>query len=90
MNKTLTVRIKNNGFDRLIFVHRFRNFGEEVWRWSKGSGLAEVNLHEIDTAEDWFMMRGIKSRSMRRVIREVEHILISHRFEPSDLDLHYL
>lgn len=48
-------------------VPRIRNFGEDLWRELKNSGLAEMDLDEIDGATDRMRVSAIKATKLKTV-----------------------
>ena len=57
----------------LSLLHRFHNFGEDVFSWlrdKKGSG--EVDFAEIDGPSGRFAVRGIRAHKSRRLLTWLE------------------
>ncbi len=62
-------------------VHRFRNFGEDVYRAFRDQYTVE--LAEIDADTSHFHVRGIRRRALRTVIREIDRLVAAHHFTSS-------
>jgi DNA repair photolyase len=58
-------------------VHRFMNFGEDVYRELRLEKRIHVSLEEIDRCTDQFEVR-TKPALVRRVLKTVEPILKRH------------
>ena len=65
-------------------LHRFQNFGEDVFRWlgdKKGAG--EVDFTEVDGPSGKFAVRDVKAAMSRRLVQwleqeaERQHLAIS-------------
>ena len=76
MAKTILVRISDEPTPDI--VHRFRNFGEDVYRALRDS--CDVDIDEIDASTDRFHVRGIKARQVGRVTKLIESELAAHNF----------
>jgi hypothetical protein len=63
---------------RADIVHRIRNFGEDLYRELKRSGLAEIDLDEVDRAIDQIHARAIKVRKVRTVSAFIAKMLEQH------------
>jgi hypothetical protein len=59
-------------------IHRIRNFGEDLYRELKRSGLAEIDLAEVDRAIDQIRARTIKVRKVRTVSAFIARMLEQH------------
>jgi len=57
-------------------LHRFRNFGEEVW--SVFESEYEVTLEEIDSCTDTFHIKNIKARALKRTLSKIEDLVEKH------------
>ena len=60
-------------------VHRFRNFGEDVYRALQGR--CAVSIEEIDAFTTSFTVRDIHRRELRSIIKIIENELKRHRFD---------
>jgi len=60
-------------------VHRFRNFGEEVWGELKET--CDVSLDEIDRATNNFKVSGVRKREVRTVTKMLQAAIKKHGFE---------
>jgi hypothetical protein len=58
-------------------VHRFRNFGEDVWRELRLEKRFEVSIEEIDRCINQFEVR-TKPALVRRVLKAVGPIMKKH------------
>jgi hypothetical protein len=77
--KALTVTAQPKAEEH--WVHRFRNFGEDVY--VKLRGLCEVNIDEIDAAFDQFHLRRIRERDISGVERAVAALNCEHHLDDS-------
>ena len=57
-------------------VHRFRNFGEDVWREFQDE--LTLSLDEIDRSTDRFIVKNIKSHQLKRILKRLEKIATAH------------
>ena len=64
-----------------LIVHRFRNFGEAVYRAFRE--LHSVSISEIDASINVFYVRGVTRRSIRAVSKEIVRIAEQHKFAAS-------
>ena len=62
-------------------IHRFRNFGEDVYRELREE--CTVRIDEIDASTTSFMVRDIHRRDLRRITRIITELLREHHFEAS-------
>jgi hypothetical protein len=62
-------------------VHRFRNFGEDVYRAFSDDYL--VDLAEIDAATTHFHIRHIRRRALRSVTKDLDRMVAEHHFSSS-------
>jgi hypothetical protein len=69
MTKTLQVRL-NAPAPQL--VHRFHNFGEQVYRALRDE--CEISLDEIDASTSEFHLHGIHKRDLRTVAAKVREL----------------
>jgi hypothetical protein len=76
MSVTLEVMVPDDG--EQTFVHRFRNFGEDVYRALRDE--CDVSIHEIDASTTSFMIRAIKRRQARRTAARIREIAENHFF----------
>lgn len=60
-------------------IHRFQNFGEDVWRRLKDE--ADISLEEIDASTTFFFIHGVKSKKINRTIKIIYDLLSKHGFE---------
>jgi len=59
-------------------IHQFRNFGEDVYRAL--SGLASVDIAEIDAAIDCFYIRDIRKQQLGTVTKILNRLTRKHGF----------
>jgi hypothetical protein len=62
-------------------VHRFRNFGEDIYRALREE--CSVSIDEIDAATTSFMVRDIHKRDVGRITKLIKEELRRHHFEAS-------
>ncbi len=62
-------------------IHRFRNFGEDIFRLLKDT--CSVNIEEIDRATDRFVVRDIHRRDLGLVTLTIKRALKRHHFDNS-------
>jgi hypothetical protein len=78
---TAAIRIQISDDPTPDIVHRFRNFGEDVYR-----ALAErcsVSIEEIDAATTSFVVRDIRRQDLGVVTQLIKKQLRQHNFEAS-------
>jgi len=76
MKRDMIVEIPNDGgWD---FVHRFRNFGEDVFRALRDS--CSVDIHEIDASTSQFSVRQIPEEKTSQVFKIIQRIAEKHFF----------
>lgn len=73
------IRIEISDAPAADVVHRFRSFGEDVFR--ELQEVCEVRLEEIDRATTSFVLRGIVRRDLGRVTEALRRQLRRHGFE---------
>jgi len=66
------------------WIHKFRNFGEDIWKQLRDE--SEISLEEIDSCTDRFEIRGIKAKKVKRIEKLVLDISKGH-FVYDDIDL---
>ena len=62
-------------------VHRFRNFGEDIYRLLRDT--CSVDIDEIDAATSSFVVRDIRRRDLGVVTQTIKRELKRHHFEGS-------
>ena len=60
------------------WVHRFRNFGEDVWRELKEE--SDLTIGEIDSSISSFEVHGLKSRRVGRAKQVLGRLIDCHGF----------
>ncbi len=76
MAKAVLVQISDQPTPEI--VHRFRNFGEDVYRALRNS--CDIDLDEIDASTGSFHVRGIKARQVGQVVMLIKSELRAHNF----------
>lgn len=76
MSVTLEIMVPDDG--EQTFVHRFRNFGEDVYRALRDE--CDVSLHEIDASAKSFTIRAIKRQRAKRTAARIREIAEKHFF----------
>ena len=59
-------------------IHRFRNFGEDVYRRLREE--CSVSIDEIDGSTNSFVVRDIHKRDVRRITKVITELLREHHF----------
>jgi len=62
-------------------IHRFRNFGEDIFQLLGDTCL--VSIQEIDKATNSFIVRDIRRRDLGLVTQMIKRELKKHRFDGS-------
>ncbi len=62
-------------------IHRFRNFGEDVFRTFRDRH--SVDIGEIDASTNCFHVRNVHSRELRSLSKEIMRIATKHFFGPT-------
>ena len=62
-------------------IHRFRNFGEDVYRELRDE--VDINIDQIDRSENEFEIHNIKNSQVNRVIKRIEYHVDKHGFDKS-------
>lgn len=72
--RTILIRFPTDQADEPSLIHRLRNYGEDVYRYTRenGKGAGEVGLDEIDAAVTEFSIRGVANSKVRRLRKWVE------------------
>jgi len=60
------------------FIHKFRNFGEDLWRACKQDGWASIGLEDIDRARNQLVVTVSSSRRVRRMVKLTNRLLGEH------------
>ena len=77
MAVTLAIRISDEA--TAILVHRFRNFGEDVYR--AVGDVGEVSLEEVDRSTTSLAVRDVRRRDIGRVNAAIRRELRRHHFD---------
>ncbi len=78
MSKTICIRVQTLTPDENF--SRFKNFGEDVWRYCSDTENAVVTLEEVDLSEDQLRLSGVLVRNARRVQKDLLNIADRHYF----------
>lgn len=72
--RTILIRFPTDQADELILIHRLRNYGEDVYRYTRdnGKGVGELDLDEVDAAVTEFSIRGVAQSKVRKLRKWVE------------------
>ncbi len=76
MKQDVIIEIPNDG--KWDFVHRFRNFGEDVYRALRYS--CSVDIQEIDASTSQFLVRQIPEEKTSQVYQIIQGIAEKHFF----------
>ena len=79
MSKSISITIEDKVTPEIL--HRFRNFGEDVWRELKDE--CNVDLDEIDRSTNAFFVCGIKTKMAKRTLAKIENIAEEHNLQDS-------
>ena len=75
------IKIEITGPPIAEVIHRFHNFGEDIYRALHG--LCEVSMDEIDRSTTSFNVRGIRRRDLGAVTETIRRELKRHRLTDS-------
>jgi hypothetical protein len=78
LSGTIRVRIPDDADPTGTIVHRFRNFGEDIFRVLRD--ICSVDLDEIDRCTSTFCIRDVADTDLPRVMEVIEHELRHHNF----------
>ncbi len=72
--RTILIRFPTDQSEEFSLIHRLRNYGEDVYRYTRdhGKGTGEVELDEVDAATTEFSVRGVANSKVRRVCQWLE------------------
>ena len=72
--RTVLIRFVDDPVQDQGLIHRLRNFGEDVFHYVRdaGRGMGEVDLAEVDSAKDLFLVRHVAASKVRRLRRWLE------------------
>jgi hypothetical protein len=76
-----SIKIVARDDGRDTFVHRFHNFGEDVYREFRD--ICAIDLGEIDSSKESFLIQKIKSKDLGQVTSRIEKLIAKHYFEDS-------
>jgi hypothetical protein len=76
MKPSIKIELKDTNALADSFLHRFRNFGEEVWAELKSN--CSVSLEEIDSCTDSFCIRNINRKDLGTTSAMVKKLLKRH------------
>ena len=72
------IRVHLRGNEDGALTHQFQNLGEACWH--KLGAFAQLDIDEIDSSKDTFVIRGIRKRDLGRVTRILEQLIRRHMF----------
>ena len=75
------LRVEISDPPTLDTIHRFRNFGEDVYRAFRDRH--SVDIGEIDASTKSFHVRHVHRRELRSVSKEIMRIATKHFFAPT-------
>ncbi len=72
--RTVLIRVVNDPDGHTDLIHRFRNFGEDVYRHTRdsGQGAGEVDIDEVDAAMNQFSVHRVARVQVRRLVGWLE------------------
>lgn len=72
--RTILIRFPTHQSEHSGLIHRLRNYGEDVYRYTRnyGKGFGEVDIDEVDAATTEFSVRGVAGSKVRRVLQWLE------------------
>jgi len=76
MDQKITIIV--NSDDKWDFVHRFRNFGEDVFRALRST--CTVDIYEIDASTDNFSVRAVSAEKSSQICEVIRGIADKHFF----------
>ena len=82
MSAAIKIEIANSPTSDV--VHRFRNFGEDIYRHLRDK--CSVSIEEIDRATTSFVVRDIHRRDLGTVTKTIKSELKRHHFEGATLE----
>ena len=75
------IKIRIAGEPTSDIVHRFRNFGEDVYRALRDT--CSVSIEEVDASTTSFTVRDIHRRDLGDVTQTIKRELKRHQFDSS-------
>ena len=69
--RTVEVRLADRS-QQSDLVHRMRNYGEDVYRYTRDNGMGEVDLGEVDAAKSHFSIHRVAQRKARDLFKWLE------------------
>lgn len=76
-----TIQIQISEEPTCEVVHRFRNFGEDIYGSLRES--CSVSIEEIDATTNRFVVRDVDRRDLGRVTQTIKRLLRRHGFDSS-------
>jgi hypothetical protein len=76
---SVAIRIEISDPPTGAVIHRFHNFGEDIYRALQE--ICAVSIEEIDRATSSFVVRDIRRRDLGAVTQIIQRELKRHRFE---------
>jgi hypothetical protein len=82
MGRILKIVVRDrDDLDRVEKIYRFRNFGEDVYKFCRDTGEASILLQQVDSSIDTLLIRDVKTRRVRRVKAAINEMLQRHFFD---------
>ena len=78
---TVAIKIMISDLPTSEVIHRFRNFGEDIFRLVRD--ICSVNIEEIDRATDSFVVRDIHRCDLGLVNQTIKREIKKHHFNGS-------
>lgn len=79
----IEVRIDPSQADRADLVHRFRNFGEDLWALLRGEGRVSIDLEAVDASLDHFRFSAANAIIAKRAVAAARELMAKHRLSGS-------
>jgi hypothetical protein len=77
MAKEILIKFDYSGSEEFIFIHRIRNFGEDVYRLTLATRYASTSIDEIDRATSEIRLQA-KSAKTGRMMGAINKLLKEH------------
>ena len=80
---TIEVRIDPAQADRADLVHRFRNYGEDLWVLLRSDGRISIDLEGVDASFDHFRFSAANVIMAKRAVAAARELMAKHRLSGS-------
>ena len=77
--KMLLIKSKFDEQPAASWIHRFRNFGEDVWRALESE--CDLSLDDVDRSIASIEIRGLKAKRIGRAKQTLRSLISSHGFD---------